>query len=90
MAIREFVDWMSEVNKFPMMSKDDVVGLGDKGLVACTCKDYLHYCFCKHAFLISKSRGIFKGYPPTLDTMPVRQSNRVGRPGMAQMGGALD
>jgi hypothetical protein len=88
-AIGEYIDWMIQLNKFPMMTKEDVIALEDMVLVSCSCSGYLHYCFCKHTFLILKKRGIFTGYPPTLDYMPVRRSRTAGRPNSARGGEAL-
>ena len=89
-AIRYYCEWMSEINNFPMISADDVVSKGRKGLVSCTCKGYLHYCFCKHTFAILKRRKIYLGFPPTMFPVPVNKRKRAGRPKNAVRGEALN
>ena len=77
-AIKYYVDWMTNVNKFPMVSAREVIARGEKGLVSCNCFAYQHYCFCKHTFLILRKRGIYFGYPPTMDPIPVNKRKREG------------
>ena len=89
-AIRYYVDWMGSINHFPILTPDEVVAKGRKGLVSCTCSSYLHYCFCKHTFCILKRRGIFKGYPPTMCPIPVNKRKRGGRTRNMVRGEALN
>ena len=74
-----------------MLTADEIVKKGNEGLVSCTCEDYLHYCFCKHSFLIGKERGIFLGTPKRLECMHVSTNPNAGCPKtVMKKRGALD
>ena len=88
-AIRYYVEWMADINQFPMILAEEVIARGKQGLVSCTCHAYLHYCFCKHMFLILKKREIFLGYPPTMCPVQVNRRKRCGRPKDIRGGEAL-
>ena len=89
--IRYYVEWMSKVNQFPMISADEVIARKNKGLVACTCHEYLHYLFCKHSFGILKKRKIILGFPATMNPAPVNKRKRgAGRPKDIHPGEALN
>ena len=89
-AIRYYVEWMTEINHFPMISADDVISRKRKGLVSCTCHQYLHYCFCKHTYSVLRQRKIILGFPPTMFPVPVNKRKRGGRPRHIHGGEALN
>ena len=89
-AIRYYVEWMSNINQFPMVSADEVVARKHKGLVSCNCFAYLHYCFCKHSYSVLKKRKIILGFPPTMFPVPVNKRKRAGRPKDIRRGEALN
>ena len=81
--IRYYVEWMTKVNHFPMIPVDDILARKVKGLVSCTCHDYLHYLFCKHTYGILKKREIILEFPATstMNPAPVNKRKRgVGCP----------
>jgi hypothetical protein len=41
--------------------------LGSKGLMTCSCDDWLHYVFCKHTYLFASERKIISGFPKLRD-----------------------
>ncbi|KAJ1623255.1 hypothetical protein T492DRAFT_1056528 [Pavlovales sp. CCMP2436] len=45
----------------------DQAAYEQKGIMACTCPTYLHYCNCDHACAWLVANGIMTAYPPTLD-----------------------
>ena len=95
-AICYYVEWMTHINNFPMLKSDEIIAKKQNGLVSCSCFAYQHYCFCKHTFLIGKRRGIFLGYPPTMDPTPINKRKRdagvkeSGAPRHAVRGEALN
>ena len=89
-AIRYYVEWMTDINHFPMISPDEVVSRKHKGLVSCNCFAYLHYCFCKHTFAVLRKRKIILGFPPTMFPVPVNKRKRAGRPRDMHRGEALN
>jgi hypothetical protein len=88
--VRHYVDWLKRESGFPMLEVDEILSKVRKGLVSCTCRDYLHYIFCNHSYLILKKRQIFLGYPERLDPFPVNRNRGAGRPRNIARGGALD
>jgi hypothetical protein len=72
-----------------MMNFDEVCKLPyGTGFISCSCKVYLHYAWCHHAFVIVKERGIVKDYPIRLN--PIRLNPpAAGRPKKAHGGEAL-
>jgi len=44
----------------------DQAAYEQKGIMACTCPTYLHYCNCDHACAWLVANGIMTAYPPTL------------------------
>ena len=89
-AIRYYCEWMTNVNQFPMVTADDVISRKGKGLVSCTCRDYLHYCFCKHTYIVLRKRSIYLGFPPTMCPVAVHKRKRSGRPRHIHRGEALN
>jgi hypothetical protein len=89
-AVRHYVQWLKTECGFPIMEVDEILSKGKKGLVSCTCTDYMHCIFCKHSYLILKKRQIFLGYPERLDPFPVNRNRGAGRPSNVARGGALD
>jgi hypothetical protein len=79
---------MITVSGIPVMSTNQIIGLGSKELVSCTCQSYLHYVLCKHIFLILMECGIISGYPKTMDPRPINTNLTSGRPVYAKRGGA--
>jgi hypothetical protein len=65
-AIRS-VYTMLATNGYRLMPWNDLVALGDQGMVKCDCSKYMRYCWCYHSCSLAKSRGIITHYPPTLD-----------------------
>lgn len=62
-----------------------------KGLVACDCESYLHYCWCKHSCACAFDRKIVRSYPPTLNPKKIsRQASSAGRPKHARPGDAFN
>jgi hypothetical protein len=44
-----------------------LVSLKSKGLMSCSCNAWMHYTWCKHAFLYALKRKIIDGYPEVHD-----------------------
>jgi hypothetical protein len=78
-----------ERSKVEMMSSEEIIALGELGLVSCTCPDYLHHAWSLHAFCTAKKRGIVKDYP-RLKYPSAREGTKLkGRPRLAAAGQAL-
>ena len=63
-----------------VMSLDELIKLGVKGLMACSCSCFLHRAWCIHAWVIGRKRGILD-FPLSMN--PCARSGNQGRPSRA-------
>ena len=72
--------YMLESARLEMMPLEDICKLNSNNCwMACDCKTYLHYAFCKHCCAMAMKRKIIINFPPTLDPKRIAKSS-AGRP----------
>jgi hypothetical protein len=74
-AIRSLRTALSDTGVDMLMTFEDVILLGEKGFMSCSCHTYMLRGWCKHAFSIALIRGIIS-YPKGMDPRPTNPARR--------------
>jgi hypothetical protein len=79
-------DWNCIVQYLQMLQEsglqtitpEELHDLGPKGLVSCSCSNYLHCAWCKHSFCYAWKHGVVKGFPSRMD--PTSTMKNIAKP----------
>lgn len=66
-----------------IISIEELKGMGNAGLMSCSCPFFLHYAWCKHSCADAFIKEILTKYPKNMDPTVV-QKRKVGRPASSQ------